>query len=180
MCSCGIVSCLPDGSSGHSSSQGQGLSATLTSPPEFPSDKPNKPCFFSLISQLTSDRLLHGFFPLLCQEVVQVQVKWERGQESTLSGGCPNPPRTTCGWKALPICGRGMSPVFNFVAQAEQEEQRAELIKSQLGGQGVNVESMRDPVPGHSCPKLHEPSDPNPVRGMGFLPQRWGLGQGRI
>lgn len=58
--------------------RGQGLSATVTSPPDFPSDKPNKFGFFSLIGQLTSERLgqsATGIFLLSCQEVARVQVK---------------------------------------------------------------------------------------------------------
>lgn len=104
--------------------RGQRLSATVTSPPDFPSDKPNKFGFFSLIGQLTSERQLRGFFSSRVRRSRRSKsnVERKRGQESMLSGGCPSPPRITCGLKALPMEGRETTPVFNFLVQAGRAE----------------------------------------------------------
>lgn len=158
--------------------RGQGLSSTVTSPPDFPSDKPNKLCFFILIGQLTWERQRHGFFFPYCVRrscKSKSNVKWKRGQEFMLSGGCPSPPRITYRLKALPMDGRETTPCVLVSGPGRKSREQC-LSESRLGGQGVNVKRTRDPLQVTLAQCFMSQVTPILSERMGFLPQRWGLG----
>lgn len=107
----GITSCLfsPERQirRAHGSSRG-GLSATVKSPPDFPSDKPNKLNFFRLIDQLTSERcnaatwiFFHAAYLASGHRGAESNVKLQRDQELCWS---PHASARALRWVPKPTC----------------------------------------------------------------------------
>lgn len=85
-----------------------GLSATVKSPPDFPSDKPNKLNFFRLIDQLTSERcnaatwiFFHAAYLASGHRGAESNVKLQRDQELCWS---PHASARALRWVPKPTC----------------------------------------------------------------------------